>query len=136
MVEPTGWMVKVAADPSHSSWYVERFRKMAADGDDLAGEARLVDAMVPRGSARPSSPSDSYLDNQAWTVLRATPNRAATSVTLSPSLITANTARYRCSATLNSLMQGVSRINRSRCNPSAETLSAITRNRNDKHQPR
>ena len=50
MVEPSGWMVKVAADPGHSSWYVERFRKMAAAGDDLAGEARLVDAMVPRGS--------------------------------------------------------------------------------------
>ena len=38
------------SDPGHSSWYVERFRKMAAAGDDLAGEARLVDAMVPRGS--------------------------------------------------------------------------------------
>ncbi len=41
-------MRKVAADPSHSSWYVERFRSMAAAGRDLAGEARLVDAMVPR----------------------------------------------------------------------------------------
>jgi 2-polyprenyl-3-methyl-5-hydroxy-6-metoxy-1,4-benzoquinol methylase len=37
-----------AAD--HSQWYVERFRRMAADGADLAGEARLVDAMVPRGA--------------------------------------------------------------------------------------
>ena len=34
----------------HSEWYVERFRKMAADGDDLAGEARLIDAIVPPGS--------------------------------------------------------------------------------------
>ena len=34
----------------HSEWYVERFRRMAADGDDLAGEARLVDAIVPPGS--------------------------------------------------------------------------------------
>jgi SAM-dependent methyltransferase len=50
MVEPSEWMRKVATDPGHSSWYVERFRKMAAAGDDLAGEARLVDAMVPRGS--------------------------------------------------------------------------------------
>ncbi len=32
----------------HADWYVERFRKMAADGADLTGEARLVDAMVPR----------------------------------------------------------------------------------------
>ena len=43
-------MRKVAADPNHSSWYVERFRSMAAAGRDLAGEARLVDAMVPRGA--------------------------------------------------------------------------------------
>ena len=34
----------------HADWYVERFRKMAAEGADLAGEARLVDAMVPRHS--------------------------------------------------------------------------------------
>lgn len=36
--------------PGHSQWYVDRFRKMAADGDDLAGEARFLDAMVPRHS--------------------------------------------------------------------------------------
>jgi SAM-dependent methyltransferase len=50
MVEQSVWMRKVAADPGHSSWYVERFRGMAAAGHDLAGEARLVDAMVPRAS--------------------------------------------------------------------------------------
>ncbi len=48
MVEQSIWMQKVAADPGHSSWYIERFRSMARAGDDLAGEARLVDAMVPR----------------------------------------------------------------------------------------
>lgn len=47
---PSRWEQKVAADPAHSTWYVERFRRMAADGADLAGEARLVDAMLPRGS--------------------------------------------------------------------------------------
>jgi SAM-dependent methyltransferase len=31
---------------AHSSWYVERFRTLAARGADLAGEARLVDALV------------------------------------------------------------------------------------------
>lgn len=36
--------------PGHSRWYVERFRAMAAEGADLVGEARLVDAMVPRGA--------------------------------------------------------------------------------------
>jgi len=48
MVEPSAWMQQVAANPGHSTWYVERFRAMAAAGDDLAGEARLVDAMVRR----------------------------------------------------------------------------------------
>lgn len=50
MVEQSAWMRKVAADPNHSSWYVERFRSMSAAGRDLAGEARLVDAMVGRGA--------------------------------------------------------------------------------------
>lgn len=30
----------------HAQWYIERFRRMAAEGSDLAGEARLVDALV------------------------------------------------------------------------------------------
>ncbi|KUI30155.1 SAM-dependent methyltransferase [Mycobacterium sp. IS-1742] len=50
MAEPSLWMQKVAADPGHSRWYIERFRAMARAGDDLVGEARLVDAMVPRGA--------------------------------------------------------------------------------------
>lgn len=50
MVEQSGWMKQVEADPGHSTWYVERFRSMATAGQDLAGEARLVDAMVRRGS--------------------------------------------------------------------------------------
>ena len=43
-------MQKVAADPGHSAWYIERFRAMARAGDDLGGEARFVDAMAPRGA--------------------------------------------------------------------------------------
>lgn len=50
MVEQSIWMQKVAADPGHSRWYIERFRAMARAGDDLTGEARLVDAMAPRGA--------------------------------------------------------------------------------------
>jgi SAM-dependent methyltransferase len=50
MAEQSIWMRKVAADPGHSHWYIERFRSMARGGDDLAGEARLVDAMAPRGA--------------------------------------------------------------------------------------
>ena len=30
----------------HSQWYIDRFRDLAAEGADLAGEARLVDAMA------------------------------------------------------------------------------------------
>lgn len=34
----------------HSQWYLERFRRMAREGTDLAGEARLLDAMLERRS--------------------------------------------------------------------------------------
>jgi SAM-dependent methyltransferase len=50
MVETSLWMQKVAADPGHSRWYIERFRALARAGDDLVGEARLIDAMAKRGS--------------------------------------------------------------------------------------
>lgn len=50
MVEQSLWMQKVAADPGHSQWYIERFRQMARAGKDLAGEARFVDAMAPRSA--------------------------------------------------------------------------------------
>ena len=50
MGSPTRWEARTSADPQHSHWYVDRFRRMRADGADLAGEARLVDAMVPRGA--------------------------------------------------------------------------------------
>ena len=50
MVERSGWTEKTLQDPSHSTWYVERFRSMAAAGNDLAGEARFVDAIVGRNA--------------------------------------------------------------------------------------
>ena len=50
MTDENEWLRIIRADPDHSSWYIERFRSMAAAGDDLAGEARLIDAMVPRGA--------------------------------------------------------------------------------------
>lgn len=40
----------IEENPGHSEWYIERFRTMAAAGQDIVGEARLVDAMVARGS--------------------------------------------------------------------------------------
>ncbi len=50
MVEKSAWSRKVELNPEHSHWYVQRFRALAAAGEDLHGEARLVDSMVPRGS--------------------------------------------------------------------------------------
>src|SRR3954452_23024346 len=50
MAEQSIWMQKVKAEPGHSHWYVDRFRSMARAVEDLAGEARLVDAMAPRGA--------------------------------------------------------------------------------------
>jgi SAM-dependent methyltransferase len=45
MSTPPRWFTETADD--HSQRYITRFRTMAAEGADLAGEARLVDAMVP-----------------------------------------------------------------------------------------
>ncbi|UGT62509.1 class I SAM-dependent methyltransferase [Nocardia asteroides] len=47
---PSKWEEITAADPTHSPRYIERFRNLAAAGTDIVGEARLVDAMLPRGS--------------------------------------------------------------------------------------
>lgn len=44
------WLEQIERNPGHSAWYIERFRSMAAAGDDLAGEARMIDAMSARGS--------------------------------------------------------------------------------------
>ena len=37
-------------DREHSAWYVDRFRGMAARGEDVEGESRLVDVLAPRGA--------------------------------------------------------------------------------------
>jgi 2-polyprenyl-3-methyl-5-hydroxy-6-metoxy-1,4-benzoquinol methylase len=48
MTDRPRWFTDTKA--GHSQWYVERFRALAREGADLEGEARLVDAMVERGS--------------------------------------------------------------------------------------
>ena len=48
MVERSQWVEITDEDPTHSQRYIERFRTMAEAGRDLAGEARLIDAMAPR----------------------------------------------------------------------------------------
>jgi SAM-dependent methyltransferase len=50
MTEPSAWTRMTQEDPNHSTAYIQRFRDLAARGMDLFGEARLVDAMLPRGS--------------------------------------------------------------------------------------
>lgn len=46
MTEPTRW---VTDNPeTHSDWYVEHFRELRAEGADLDGEARFVDALLSR----------------------------------------------------------------------------------------
>ena len=44
------WTRITAENPDHSTAYIQRFRDLAAAGQDLVGEARLVDAMLPRGA--------------------------------------------------------------------------------------
>ena len=45
MTTPPRWFTET--DDGHSQWYIQRFREMAEAGNDLGGEARLIDAMVP-----------------------------------------------------------------------------------------
>ena len=44
------WTVAVRRDPEHAAGYAARWKRLAAAGQDLDGEARLIDAMAPRGS--------------------------------------------------------------------------------------
>lgn len=44
------WKNIVDANPDHSRDYAQRWVDMVADGVDIDGEARLVDAMAPRGA--------------------------------------------------------------------------------------
>ncbi|RKR92032.1 methyltransferase family protein [Micromonospora pisi] len=48
MGRPTRWVTDTK--PGHSQWYIDRFRRLAAEGADLAGEARLLDAIVAPAS--------------------------------------------------------------------------------------
>ncbi|AVZ41095.1 MULTISPECIES: class I SAM-dependent methyltransferase [unclassified Dietzia] len=44
------WKKIVDADPGHSHRYAKRWDDMVAEGVDIDGEARLIDAMAPRGA--------------------------------------------------------------------------------------
>lgn len=42
------WLDKVAENPTHSQWFIERNRGFEREGRDLGGEARFIDALIPR----------------------------------------------------------------------------------------
>jgi SAM-dependent methyltransferase len=42
------WFAEGGVD--RSQWYIDRFKRLAAEGVDLVGEARLIDALVAPGS--------------------------------------------------------------------------------------
>ncbi|MFW2382732.1 MAG: class I SAM-dependent methyltransferase [Acidimicrobiales bacterium] len=44
------WLQLIDENPDHSASYIQRFKDMEAEGRDLDGEARLIDAMVKRNS--------------------------------------------------------------------------------------
>jgi len=50
MADQNGWVRLTEESPEHSQRYIDRFRALAEAGTDLAGEARLIDAMLPRHS--------------------------------------------------------------------------------------
>jgi len=50
MDDQNRWLQRLKENPGHSDWYINRFKEMAAEGRDLHGEARLLDAMARRGA--------------------------------------------------------------------------------------
>ena len=44
------WTAAVRRNPEHAAGYAARWKRLAAAGQDLDGEARLIDAMAQRGS--------------------------------------------------------------------------------------
>ncbi len=50
MQQESLWQAKKRTNPGHSAWYIQRFEQMRADGVDLHGEARLIDAIAQRRS--------------------------------------------------------------------------------------
>ena len=46
----TTWASVTGADPEHSQRYIARWEAIEGGGGDIDGEARLIDAMAPRGA--------------------------------------------------------------------------------------
>jgi SAM-dependent methyltransferase len=50
MTDQSAWVRITQENPDHSTAYIRRWEDLAAQGMDLLGEARLVDALLARGS--------------------------------------------------------------------------------------
>ncbi|WP_346845017.1 class I SAM-dependent methyltransferase [uncultured Rothia sp.] len=48
MREKSLWQIQTERNPGHSDWYIQRFKSMQESGQDIYGEARLIDAILPR----------------------------------------------------------------------------------------
>lgn len=44
------WNELLARNPQHSEFYAQRWRNFVAEGKDIDGEARLIDALAPRNA--------------------------------------------------------------------------------------
>ena len=44
------WLATLRANPDHARNYARRWSNLVAEGRDIYGEARLIDAMAERGS--------------------------------------------------------------------------------------
>lgn len=50
MSEKTLWEKQSQSDPDQARNYIQRFARLRAEGVDLHGEARFIDALLPRGA--------------------------------------------------------------------------------------
>lgn len=50
LANTTTWPSATGANPDHAASYIARWEGFEAEGKDIVGEARLIDAMVPRGA--------------------------------------------------------------------------------------
>lgn len=50
MGKETLWEAHLRRNPGHSQWYIDRFAALRAEGADLHGEVRMLDALCPRGA--------------------------------------------------------------------------------------
>lgn len=48
--EENAWLAATRANPDHAQNYAQRWRNLVAEGKDIYGEARTIDAMAARGS--------------------------------------------------------------------------------------